>query len=323
MCVIAVKKSGVDLPNDDLINSMWNTNSHGAGFMYTYGGKVFIEKGFMNLDDLRRAINELKTKVDTKETPIIFHFRITTHGGTSPQNTHPFPISSDDKHLRALDLSCSLGVVHNGIIDSVDVPKGSTMSDTMHYVQDVLSPLSMLNKAFYKNNFGKTLMENQIGWSKLAFLDKSGNIELVGDFKTSTKDSSKGLLFSNLNHELSKGVYSYKSYDWHDSDYALPFSTSDENVKVKPLKKGTYVEYYNKGTKKNDFIMIQIDDYYYVDEYNFVYAYSYATKTLTESFYEGAYVLSEDGKDFVELDYATHDYPETEMKLDGYKYYGK
>lgn len=325
MCVIAIKKVGVDLPNDDLIKSMWDTNSNGAGFMYTYGGKVYIEKGFMNLDDLRRAINDLKEKVDTKTTPIIFHFRITTHGGTSPQNTHPFPISSDEKHLRALDLTCSLGMVHNGIISSVDTPKGSTMSDTMHYIQDVLAPLSMLNKVFYKNNFGKTLMENQIGWSKLAFLDKSGNIELVGDFKNGTKEDSKDILFSNLNHELSKGVYSYnKHYSSYDNDLWSTTDTSTqkgETIKIKPLPVDTYLEYYNYSTKKNEYIKISVENYYYVDEYNMIYHYNKWSKIATDSTYSNAYVSGEDGK-LVELDYNELDTTEIDATY-GYFTYGK
>lgn len=290
MCVVAVKKAGVQFPNDDLMKSMWDSNSDGAGFMYTHNGKVHIEKGFMKYDDLMRAIAQLKKRIDIVNTPVVLHFRITTHGGTSPQNTHPFPISSNEKYLKALDLTCSVGMVHNGIISSVVVDKDAKMSDTMVYIQDVLAPLSMLNKSFYKNDFGKQLMENQIGWSKLAFLDKSGDLQLVGSFLKGTKYNSKDLLFSNLNHEYSRANI-YKTYD----------TTRDTFEMLKPIPVGYWLESVSKSSNKSGMIEITIDNLYYTDAYNIVYYKS--TDAMIES---GAFIniFTKDEKgNFVEADF--------------------
>ena len=284
MCVIAVKNVGVDFPKDTLLKEMWDSNPHGAGFMYTLNNKVFIEKGFMKYDDLLRATADLKKRIDIVNTPIVMHFRITTHGGTSAQNTHPFPISSDEKYLRALDLSCSVGMVHNGIISSVVVDKDSKLSDTMVYIQEVLTPLSMLNKSFYKNNYGKTLMENQIGWSKLAFLDKTGAIELVGDFKKGTKDTSKDILFSNLNHEMSTSNV-YKSFD--------KSRTTFEDLK--PIPVGSFLETITNYSNQS-LVEIMQPDVYFMDAYGLIYYMTSEHKAYASEYYVNAFFKDASGK---------------------------
>jgi predicted glutamine amidotransferase len=283
MCVVAVKNSGVQFPSDDLMKAMWDSNSDGAGFMYTENGKVHIEKGFMKYEDLMRAVADLKSRVDIVNTPVVLHFRITTHGGTSPQNTHPFPISSNEKYLKALDLTCSLGMVHNGIISSVVVDKEAKMSDTMVYIQEVLSPLSMLNKSFYKHDFGKQLMENQIGWSKLAFLDKSGNIELIGSFLKGTKYNSKDMLFSNLNHEFSRSNI-YKTYATNRTTTEL----------LKPIPVGYYLEGHSKLHTTSSVNEVTTENLYYMDAYDLIYYRTGDNKMVDSGYYEK--VFSKDAK---------------------------
>jgi predicted glutamine amidotransferase len=301
MCVIAVKNSGVSFPEDALIKDMWDSNPHGAGLMYAKGGKVYIEKGFMKYEDLMRAVADLKKSIDVVNTPVVMHFRITTHGGTSPQNTHPFPISSDEKYLRALDLSCSVGMVHNGIINSVAVDKDSKMSDTMVYIQEVLTPLSMLNKAFYKNNYGKTLMENQIGWSKLAFLDKTGAIELVGDFKKGTKHNSSDILFSNLNHEMSRSNI-YQSWDKNRTSTEL----------LKPIPVGAFLEVQSELITQN-IVEVKTPNLYFMDEIGIIYYLTQDKKALASTYYLNTFIKDDSGQ-LVELGF--EDIKEKEKQYD-------
>ena len=93
MCIIAIKPAGIKMPATTTIENMWYNNNDGAGFMYAAKGTVLIEKGFMTLEKFKAALNRLEKSIDTTSTPIILHFRITTHGGTSPGNTHPFPVT--------------------------------------------------------------------------------------------------------------------------------------------------------------------------------------------------------------------------------------
>lgn len=249
MCVIAVKPSDVDLPREEILKAMWDKNSDGAGFMYAFKGDVFIEKGFMVYDDFRKALSNLEEKVKSdgktiKDTPIVLHYRITTHGGTSPENTHPFPVSDKEEHLKALDVKCKLGMAHNGVISSVE--KETTVSDTMVFIRDIVSPLSSLSKDFS----GELLptIKAVIGWSRLAFLHGDGKIDLIGDFKNS-KDND-GLSYSNLNHEVKYNPPA-KTYNYYDDDYYDDlYNKYGYNIKSRKTKRITpNKKAFEKGAK--------------------------------------------------------------------------
>ena len=296
MCVIAIKKPGINVPDDQNIKDMWETNSDGAGFMYAFKNKVFIEKGFMKLDDLMNAMKHLskRLKVDNlelKDIPIVYHFRIKTHGANNPANTHPFPISSKEQHLKALDLTCDLGMVHNGIISSAQ-PFGD-MSDTASYIANVLTPLAMLDLDFYKKTYGKTLMENTIGYSKLAFLDKDGNIETVGDFKNGTKNNTGGILYSNLNHEYDyTSVYKtktpYSTYSYGYDAYSTTY-TNDEFEILKPIPKDYTISFYSNSNNKEQVFRLNNNDTYFMGEFDIIYVKNKATNTYTETTFQKVY----------------------------------
>ena len=198
MCIIVVKKAGIAAPSDEMFENMWNHNPDGAGFMYAANGDVCIEKGFMEYKDFYKAYKRVEGKIDTVQTPMIFHFRITTHGGTSPENTHPFPVTDNLSMLRKLMCKTSLGVAHNGILS---VQPRSGISDTMEYILTQLSTMKCINKHFPQDKYFRKLIENEIGSSRLAFLDMEGNISTVGDFVT---DEQTGLMFSNTSYKTPK-----------------------------------------------------------------------------------------------------------------------
>jgi len=201
MCIIAVKPVGVQIPTDDTIRNMWYNNSDGAGFMYMKDGQVHIEKGFMTLKSFNEGLDRVLKEINSFETPMIFHFRIGTHGGNIPENTHPFPITENLAGLRKLSLSVPLAVVHNGIIP-IDARKG--ISDTMEYVLTQLAPMYKMKRDFYKDKYGQKVIYNAIR-SKMAFLDSTGNIELIGDFTP-----ADGILYSNSSY-LPR--YNYAKWD--------------------------------------------------------------------------------------------------------------
>lgn len=171
MCIIVVKPAGVKLPAMNTLENCWYNNNDGAGFMYATGGTVHIQKGFMTLKDFKTALNRLKKDIDVINTPMVLHFRITTHGGTSPGNTHPFPVSEKLPLLQMTKSKTSLGVAHNGMIDIT--PSKKDISDTMEYIINQLAPLYQLKKDFYRRPAGKKLVYNFIK-SKMVFLDAAG-----------------------------------------------------------------------------------------------------------------------------------------------------
>ena len=217
MCIIAAKPAGVAMPSRDTIRTMWDGNRDGAGLMYLDGGKVTIEKGFMTYKSFAKKLDQLEKRLDLTRTPVVMHFRITTHGGTKPENCHPFPITDSIGALKKLTSRTDIGVAHNGIIHII--PR-SGISDTMEYIASQLAPLKRALPRFYENKNAMLLVKNAID-SKMAFLTKEGKIYTVGDFVT-----DNGVLYSNRSYIKSSLRYrdlgSWNCYadfedDWGDS----------------------------------------------------------------------------------------------------------
>lgn len=217
MCIIAIKPAGVKTPAETTIENMWYNNSDGAGFMYAAGGNVHIEKGFMSLKDLKAALKQLEKTIDTTSTPIILHFRITTHGKTSPGNCHPFPVVEKLPLLQMTKCKTPLAVAHNGIISGIK-PSKEDISDTMEYIMTQLAPLYQLKKDFYKQDAGKKLVYNFIR-SKMAFLDGTGRIETIGDFIT----GEDGVSYSNTSYRARTIYYNWDlgkyGTEWYESKH--------------------------------------------------------------------------------------------------------
>lgn len=199
MCIIAAKPAGVSMPSRDTIRTMWDSNKDGAGIMYVENNKVRIEKGFMKYKSFAKKLDELEKRLDLTATPVVMHFRITTHGGTKPENTHPFPITDSIGALKKLQSYTDIGVAHNGIIMSVSPRKG--ISDTMEYIASQLAPLKRALPRFYENKNAMLLVKNAIE-SKMAFLTKEGKIYTVGNF---VEDG--GILYSNGSYKKASLQY--------------------------------------------------------------------------------------------------------------------
>ena len=146
MCIIAIKSRGVELPSEEILQNMWRANRDGAGFMYAKDGAVHIKKGFMTYESFIAEIRKLGSSGEMRNLPLIMHFRITTHGGTKPENTHPFPVTDSIGVLKKLNSTTKLGMAHNGIIDIL--PREG-ISDTMEYTASQLAPLSRALPKFY------------------------------------------------------------------------------------------------------------------------------------------------------------------------------
>lgn len=258
MCIIAIKPAGVKMPATSTIENMWHNNSDGAGFMYAKGGNVHIRKGFMTLAALKSAIKKLEKEVDVVNTPIVLHFRITTHGGTSPGNTHPFPVTEKVPLLQMTKSKAPLAVAHNGIINIK--PSQKDISDTMEYIISQLAPLYQLKKDFYRQSAGKKLIYNFIK-SKMAFLDGAGRIETVGKFIT----GNDGILYSNSSYKARTAYYDWDFWD----DYSFEWYTSEH---------GKYMTWL---TEDDGYILYNGDiisaDYYLTDKQGNLYQYDIET----------------------------------------------
>lgn len=189
MCIIAIKPRGVKLPDDATLRRMFDHNPHGAGFMFPHNGLVEIRKGFMTYDGFRQALSNVLDRLG-EDTPLVMHFRITTHGGTCPENTHPFPLTNDITDMHRLSTHAKIGVAHNGIIRIT--PRANDISDTMEYIASVVFPIWRKNHRFFKTQRIMNGIRDTINGSRMCFMTGDGEIYRVGSW---TQDG--GCWYSN------------------------------------------------------------------------------------------------------------------------------
>lgn len=188
MCVIAVSKRGIPQPSRAQLETMFKNNPHGAGYMFARDGSVTIHKGFMNFQDFIRAVeNEHFTDAD----PVVYHFRISTQAGVNPEMTHPFPLTQIRENCEKLDLICSVGIAHNGIIRMTSDSKETRFSDTVIFITDYMTRLIRCREDITDPSVNE--MIETLTNSKWALMDGfTGEIVTVGQFV-----NFHGLLFSN------------------------------------------------------------------------------------------------------------------------------
>ena len=205
MCIIINKPKGVAVPDSATIKQCWASNPHGAGVMYSTGKEVVIKKGFMTLEEFEQCISEIENPT---ERGIVYHFRITSHGGTNQQNTHPFPISGDIEDLKLLELTTDIGFAHNGIISltssDADIHKYG-ISDTMVFLEKYVSKIFKLSNRKLKQEVLDLI--DDLGKSKFSLINPKGEIFELGFF---IEDQATGLSFSNSSYKpYVPKVYNY------------------------------------------------------------------------------------------------------------------
>lgn len=136
MCIIVFKPKKIELPSDEILKTCFINNPNGAGYMYRRGKMVHYHKGFMDVDKFLESLHSNVTKKDD----VCMHFRIATHGTVRPENTHPFPITSEKAQLHQLSGIVNRALCHNGILTGYGIPK-SDISDSGFFAK-MLYPAS-------------------------------------------------------------------------------------------------------------------------------------------------------------------------------------
>lgn len=296
MCIIVSKEKGVKLPNRDVLETCWNNNSDGAGISYVKDGSVYIKKGFMTFTAFSDALDRICAEIDVESTPMVLHFRITTHGGTKPENCHPFPISENAGLLRKIECRSDVAVAHNGIIYGMG---DKNLSDTMEYIVTQMSYFHMSDRRFYDNKHLMKAIENAIGASKMAFLAKDGNIRYIGNFVT-----VDGVKYSNDSYmprlSISKSyinTYGGNWYNWWNDDRYSNYDDGwEEYVPNKKKKEKTAYDVYVtvKWIDPGVAYLLTDDGVYesygaFIDKQNNVYIHNFETDTAEEVVHGRAY----------------------------------
>lgn len=224
MCIAVFKEKGSKCPSMEILKNCWDNNDDGAGYAYAYDGQVHIKKGFMTWQSFADAFNADKKRYDFDKLGILIHFRISTHGGVNPQNTHPFPLSNDTGMLQKPESVSDYAVIHNGIISltSSTATAEKTTSDTLVFVRDYIWNIAQ-NRGWFKREANIDLIYRLAG-SKIAILNRFGEIIHTPGF---TEDN--GVWYSNDTYKNSRVRYSHKYggvnyynpyvYDYDDYDY--------------------------------------------------------------------------------------------------------
>lgn len=153
MCLIIHKPRGAAIPSDLLIAAA-ALNRDGWGLM------GFDSDGDLLLERHRDVVIEelLFAERRHRDAEYVLHLRRRTRGGTDTDNVHPFKVV-DGVYL-----------MHNGTL-RVETPV-SGMSDTWHFVRDILRPLAQRRQGILlDNSFHKILELALRPENKLALLD--------------------------------------------------------------------------------------------------------------------------------------------------------
>lgn len=203
MCIICSSPAGIDQPTTAQLRRMFETNPHGAGYMVARSGHVEISKGYMDIESFLKAI---QSEGFTKNDPVVYHFRISTQAGVTPEMTHPFPLSRRLSDMTELDItSCSVGVAHNGIIPITSDRNDHSYSDTARFITRYL--VKLIRGPEDLRSHAVMEMISELTHSRLAILDKTGYIAYVGRWIT----EENGLRFSNASYQPPFEFKSYKS----------------------------------------------------------------------------------------------------------------
>lgn len=181
MCVLVVCEAGHALPSREVLKAMHRANPHGMGF----ASKSLHYKG-MNFERFYQRLQFVP-----QDENVIIHFRYATHGSVCAKNCHPFKKGS-------------IWFAHNGILD---IEPDGDMTDSETAFRNILYPVAR-EYGVFSQELAATVDE-VIGYSKFAFLDKKGNVMMFGNF-----EQYHGLWCSNMNwmRYLYRPAYSWARY---------------------------------------------------------------------------------------------------------------
>lgn len=202
MCVAIYKPEGIPMPKLEILKQCWEANPDGAGFALLTKGKphpIEIHKGFMTWEAFAAAFQQHHLADFAGD--LLLHFRIATHGGVSPGNTHPFSITPEIKILQQTSVATDVALIHNGILPVAPTVAG--ISDTMELCRR-LAGLHDIPAVL-------ALLEDFIGDNKIAVMTKN-KVHLAGKWETLDH-----VYFSNTFWQ-----HNFFNDGWYDDEPRIP-----------------------------------------------------------------------------------------------------
>ncbi|OHE79008.1 MAG: hypothetical protein A3F67_10870 [Verrucomicrobia bacterium RIFCSPHIGHO2_12_FULL_41_10] len=203
MCIAIYKPAG-EIISREVLETCFDNNDDGAGFMFSENRKLILYKGFFDFSSFYSVYKEHENK------SCVIHFRIKTHGKINEENCHPFTVTP------------ALAFVHNGVISGY----GNTeYNDTYMFNEHILKGLiKQGGKKLLFSGIIKELIEKAIGYSKLIFMDASGEVEI---FNERLGEWHTGVWYSNTSHKPKVVNYhhkygSEKFMNWATYEHIVP-----------------------------------------------------------------------------------------------------
>lgn len=221
MCLAICKPAGKTVPEEYLRNG-FSGNSDGAGFAVAIDNEIRIHKGFFRVRKLLKAMRKYDPLL-----PMLIHFRWATHGEKNQFNCHPWDVANG-----------KYAAVHNGILDC---KSSKEMSDTGHFIKDILSPLLQLAPDPSRPKI-KELVEMAIKkTNKIALMDRAGGMLIYNEEQGEWDD---GIWYSNTGylHRYSYCNAGVDGFDW-EQHYGPAYRrsyVSDARAGVTGINSGTY-----------------------------------------------------------------------------------
>lgn len=201
MCQLIVVKKGVSKSSDLLTNaikkaSLTNTDGIGYAFKRHKSNKIYISKGFRDVDEFLEILEKKNLKL---EDELIIHLRIGNKGAKTATMNHPFVLSDDDDIVLSNHKYVDIPVMaHNGTLYDFTNYSYTLESDTYVFARDFMSvpELQALLKRdvdLFVATFKFTLKLN-----RLAFLFPDNTpLITIGEFI-----EDEGYLFSNDSYKV-------------------------------------------------------------------------------------------------------------------------
>lgn len=200
MCLLTFMHEGVTPNIDDLTIGAEN-NPDGFGFAI-HDRTSIVSFSSLNYELVLEKFLQARR---TMSGPALFHSRITTHGGTSVENCHPFTLGGDPLTVMA----------HNGMLP-IDAANGR--SDTRILAEDLMPQWGGARILNLKSKRKK--LSKFADGSKLVFL--SANPDVQNDwYIINERDGhwSNGVWWSNSSYKWKRSAYSYSGSGMYTSGW--------------------------------------------------------------------------------------------------------
>jgi len=208
MCIIIANRKGK--MTKETLENCWNGNGDGAGLAYSDKGTLMIYKELSSFERFWGVYSKSFDEHGT-DTDFLLHFRISTGGGVTTDNVHPFDVGDE------------LLMAHNGTFHSKYKPT-KTESDTNLLCQRLTA--NGVNMALLETELFQSLLSEHIGSSnKLVFIDLDGNTTIINDDAYRAEYDDAGNWYSNDSYKGQKRYagnkevtdYSQRWNQWGDS----------------------------------------------------------------------------------------------------------